>query len=41
MYILFADVDDDKDLFYIVLFSAPEQTHCTFVAGDSERVTSF
>ena len=39
MYILFADVD--KDLFYIMLFSAPEQTHCTVVACDSKWVTSF
>ena len=27
------------DCFYIVLFSALEQTHCTHVTSDSERVT--
>ena len=28
-------ISDDADRFYIVLFSALEQTHCAFVACDS------
>ena len=31
--------DDDDDCFYIVLFSALEQTHCALVACDSEWVS--
>ena len=35
------DNDDDDERFYIALFSALEQTHCTFVPCDSKRLTSF
>ena len=33
------DDDDDDGRFDIALFSGLEQTHCAFVACDSERVT--
>ena len=44
--VLFEEMSMEKFLtiiiihsFYIALFSALEQTHCTYVACDSERVT--
>ena len=36
MNFYFSYDDDDDDRFYILLFSALEQTHCAFVGCDSK-----
>ena len=40
-FFFFLALQEVVDHFYIALFSTLEQTHCTYIACDSEQMTSF